>query len=220
MLNQLRRRLRPARELHILSSLDAYAQWAVNYPAHAHNPLMEAEEQAMLSLMPDVRGKTVLDLACGTGRYGRLALERGAITAIGLDNSVAMLRANKLRLIGQSSVEAIPLANQSLDVVLCGLALGHLPSLQASLSEISRILKSGGIALVSDFHPFLFLNGARRTFTGSDGQTYAVEHYAHLYADYHRVAQAVGLQVESVLEPKLGDDAKSPVVIVFKFVKR
>ncbi|MCK6615999.1 MAG: hypothetical protein L6Q47_17325 [Ignavibacteriaceae bacterium] len=33
--------------------LTGYAQWAKNYPAYAHNPLMEIEERAMLSLLPD-----------------------------------------------------------------------------------------------------------------------------------------------------------------------
>jgi hypothetical protein len=61
-----------------LSSLDAYAQWADTYPPHAHNALMQTEERTMLDLFLDVTGKAALDLACGTGRYGRIALERGA----------------------------------------------------------------------------------------------------------------------------------------------
>jgi len=38
--------------LSVLEPAEAYALWAASYPAHAHNPVMQAEERAMLSLMP------------------------------------------------------------------------------------------------------------------------------------------------------------------------
>src|SRR5512145_1210761 len=95
MLTRLRRLL-PSRPIRTLASLEAYACWAASYPPHAHNPLMQVEEQAMLNLMPDLAGRIVLDLACGTGRYSRLGLERGAHLAVGLDNSPAMLEAQRM----------------------------------------------------------------------------------------------------------------------------
>ena len=199
-----------------LPSLDAYSRWAATYPPHAHNALMEAEESAMSSLFPAYTAQVVLDLACGTGRYGLLAGEGGAETVIGLDNSPAMLRANPLSHRALATTESIPLPSASIDIILCGLALGHLPRLAPSLSEISRVLKPGGCALVSDFHPFIFLNGARRTFTAPDGRTYAVEHYPHLYSDYHRAALNSGLVIDSILEPRLDN---APIVIVYRFQK-
>jgi malonyl-CoA O-methyltransferase len=226
LLNRLLTRFFPTRSPQTLSSLDAYARWAASYPPHAHNALMQAEQAAMLSLLPDLTGRVVVDLACGTGRYGLLARERGARTVIGFDNSAAMLHANPLKHIAISTSEAIPLAGASVDVILCGLALGHLPRLAPTMREISRVLRTGGSALISDFHPFIFLNGQRRTFTAPDGSTYAVEHYAHLYADYHRAARDAGLQVTQVVEPRLGEDVAvrfadeatrtgTPVVIVY-----
>jgi malonyl-CoA O-methyltransferase len=199
-----------------LSSLDAYSRWAASYPPHAHNALMEAEEAAMRGLFPSFTGKIVLDLACGTGRYGLLAQVGGASRIIGLDNSPHMLLASPLAHRALSTTEAIPLASAAIDIILCGLALGHLPRLTPSIVEISRVMKPGGYALVSDFHPFIFLNGARRTFTAPDGRTYAVEHYAHLYSDYHRAASDSGLRIDSVLEPRLND---APIVIVYRLTK-
>ncbi len=230
MLHRLLRPLFPSRPIQTLSSLDAYARWVATYPPHAHNALMEAEESAMKSLLPDLAGRVVLDLACGTGRYGLLAYQRGAKIVIGLDNSAAMLRANPLKQIALSTSEALPLARESVDVVLCGLALGHLPRLAPTMHEISRVLKSGGTALISDFHPFIFLTGQRRTFTASDGKTYAVEHYPYLYADYQRAVHESGLHVRQVIEPRLVQDSavhfaddKSrrgmPVVIIFCLTK-
>jgi malonyl-CoA O-methyltransferase len=224
MLNRIRRRLFPLYtqwrgsrgERITLTSLDAYAQWAASYPPHAHNVLMEAEQAAMTSLFPSLAGKTILDLAGGTGRYGLLARDSGAKTVFSFDNSPAMLRANTLPYRALSTTESIPLANHSVDVILCGLALGHLPRLAPSIGEIARVLKPDGCALVSDFHPFIFLNGARRTFTAPDGTTYAVEHYAHLYSDYHSAASDSGLHITAVLEPRRDS---APIVIVYKMLK-
>jgi malonyl-CoA O-methyltransferase len=199
-----------------LFSLDAYSHWASSYPPHAHNALMQAEESAMRELFPSFTGCTVLDLASGTGRYGRIAQEGGAKLVIGLDNSPDMLRASVLSSRALATTEAIPLASNSIDIILCGLALGHLPDLAPSIREISRVLKPGGYALISDFHPFIYLNGARRTFTAPDGRTYAVEHYPHLYSDYHRTALDSGLHITAVLEPRRDD---TPIVVVYRLTK-
>jgi malonyl-CoA O-methyltransferase len=210
------RRVLPARPLHILNSLDAYDLWAANYPPQAHNVLMKTEQQAMLDLLPSLAGQVVLDLACGTGRYGLIAQERGAQQVIAIDNSPAMLAGNPLRNRVQATTEAVPLASASIDVILCGLALGHLPKIQPSLDEIGRILKPGGVALVSDVHPFIALNGAQRTFAAPDGKVYAVEHYPHLYGDTQRAAAQAGLVIDAVLEPIFD---RRPVVIVYRFLR-
>lgn len=221
MLDRFRRFL-PTVSLKTLSSLDAYARWAASYPPRAHNVLMQVEEAAMRKLMPDLHGQVVLDLACGTGRYGLLAHELGAKQVIGLDNSRAMLEANPQRQIALATSEAIPMPQQSVNLVLCGLALGHLPQLKPTLQEISRILKSGGVALISDFHPFVFLSGGQRTFTAADGLTYVVEHYAHLYADYHHASRESNLWIEDVVESSIemnNNGAGTPIVIVYRLCK-
>src|SRR5204862_7747374 len=75
-----------------LAPAAAYALWAASYPPHAHNPLMLAEERAMLALLPaDLRGRAVLDAGCGSGRYLLHALRRGARRALGVDLSAEML---------------------------------------------------------------------------------------------------------------------------------
>lgn len=228
MLPHFLRRLIPLQNPRTLTSLDAYDKWAASYPPRAHNALMRAEEAAMLRLLPDVAGASILDLACGTGRYGLIARERGAEPVLGLDNSPAMLAAAPLPLRALAATESLPLPAASVDGILCGLALGHLPQISPTFAEIARVLKPGGWALVSDFHPFIFLNGARRTFTAPDGSTYAVEHHLHLYADYHAASAAAGLLIDAVLEPRLGDDESvrfaddsthpgTPVIIAYRF---
>ena len=40
----------------------------------------------MLSLLPDLKGKKLLDLGCGTGEHLQLYLERGSAKVIGTDS--------------------------------------------------------------------------------------------------------------------------------------
>ena len=217
------RRLTGRGTLRTLPSLEAYARWAGSYPPQAHNALMQAEQAAVEALLPDLTGGAIVDLACGTGRYGLLAQARGAGRVIGLDNSRAMLLAGALRSI-QASAEAIPLPGGWADGLICGLALGHLPELGPSLAEIARVLRPGGWAVISDFHPGLFLSGRQRVFSAADGRTYAVEHYPHPMDAYVTAGAAVGLEVDAVEEPALVVDKPdlqgAPVVLILRFRKR
>lgn len=206
----------------VLSSLSAYAQWADHYPPAAHNPLMQAEQTTLLDLLPDVGGQTVLDLACGSGRYSQLLNGYGAHAIIAVDNSAAMLRVGKRHAVPalflQGETAAIPLGDQSVDGVICALALGHLPDLAPSMREIARVLKSGGWALISDFHPDRFRAGAMRTFKAADGKTYAVEHYLHSKETYAQVANRAGLTLTTTREPQLIIEGRLlPVVMVYAF---
>lgn len=213
-MNGLRRWLRRAPKT--LTSVEAYQLWAAAYPPHAHNPLMELEQRAMLDVMPPLSGRVVLDLACGTGRYMRIVEQAGAARVIGVDNSAAMLEGNAQRGRVLGSMSAVPLASESVDVVVCGLAVGHFPDLSAVLNEIGRVLKPGGAALISDVHPFAAHSGGQRTFTGTDRRTYAVEHYVHWYEDYVHAARDARLRIDAAAEPRYGG---SPVVIVYRMIK-
>jgi ubiquinone/menaquinone biosynthesis C-methylase UbiE len=50
-----------------------------------------AEEFTYLNLLGDVQGKTVLDLACGEGRFSRTIKRRGARQVVGVDISASMI---------------------------------------------------------------------------------------------------------------------------------
>lgn len=210
------RRLR--RSLRMLNSQQAYDQWAVDYPPMPHNQLMEVEHRAMVALMPSLYDRVVLDVACGTGRWGQWAVAQNARCVLGLDNSPAMLRNSVLQHIALAHIESLPVATASIDVVLCGLAIGHVSHPLNTIVEIGRVLKSGGVALLSDFHPYLAWSGAKRTFKARNGETYAVEHYAHGYADWHAAASAGELRIAGVQEPRLLDKTP-PVVLVMRLEK-
>jgi len=200
-------------ETPILTPAKAYALWAPNYPAHAHNPVMQAEERAMLALMPEgLHGQSVLDAGCGSGRYMLHALQRGARRVKGVDLSADMLQRAAQELRGhradaevtlvQGCITALPTPDAWADLTLCGLVIGHIEDLEQSLSELCRVTRPGGTVLCSDVHPIGHALGWLRDFK-SDGQRYAVRHTAHRYSHWHAACAHVGLDIEQVLEPML-----------------
>jgi len=205
--------------LSVLEPAEAYALWAASYPAHAHNPVMQAEERAMLSLMPvTLERKTVLDIGCGSGRYMLHALRRGAARVSGVDPSPEMLEQADVELrpfrplvkidLMQGSVAALPLPDAMADLTICGLVVGHLENLHAALAELCRVTRPGGVVLCSDVHPIGHALGWQRDFK-SGGSHYAVRHTQHLYSVWHAACATLGLQIDRVLEPML-DPADIP----------
>lgn len=219
---------RPDRDSHgsdPLEPTEAYARWAATYPPVPHNLLMEMEQAAMLELLPEVHNQCALDLACGSGRYLSILHERGAANVIGLDFSREMLavaQSNQKKLL-QGDVCALPLASAAFDLVVCGLAVGHVENLRSVIAEAGRVLRAGGEFLYSDFHPFGALAGWRRTFRAEDGKEYAVRHFTHWFEDHVAACRAAGLEITAVREPKIEITHKwksSPAVLVIRARKK
>lgn len=184
-----------------LDPQSAYALWAPTYPARPHNKLMEVEQAAMLELLADVSAKTVLDAGCGTGRYLDLLRRRNAF-AIGVDSSPAMLS----RVTGASALicgdlYALPFTAESVDAVVCGLALGDVSDLVLAISEFARVLRPGGSLLYSVVHPDGGPAGWTRSFDTPEGQRH-VATYWHSRATHER-ALAAAFAIEAVREPAL-----------------
>ena len=110
------------------------------------------------------QGDIVVDLACGTGDLCSLASQAGA-SVLGLDFSRNMLvRAKKKQtpaVLVEGDANAIPVRNASVTVVVSGFALRNFVSIERALSEIARVLASGGrLALLEvdvPTNPFLRL---------------------------------------------------------------
>lgn len=89
----------------------------------------------------------VVDLACGTGDLACEALARNA-EVIGVDVSESMLerarqRAPRARFL-RAEAENLPLADGSVDALVCGFALRNFVSIERVLEECARVLKGGG----------------------------------------------------------------------------
>jgi ubiquinone/menaquinone biosynthesis C-methylase UbiE len=114
-------------------------------------------------LLGDVRGRTVLDLGCGTGENIVLLLERGA-QVIGLDISpdliaIAQKRLNDANLkaslaVGDAYQTGLP--DESVDVIF-SMALIHHLDIKLVRDEMWRVLRKGGVIILRE--PVRFSRG-------------------------------------------------------------
>lgn len=196
-----------------LAPQDAYALWAPAYPPHPHNRLMAAEHAAVVALLPDLAGRQALDAGCGTGRYLRVLSGRGA-TVTGVDLSAPMLasaRTSANRLVRANLCE-LPLASCSMDVIVCGLALGDVEDLALAIREMARVLRPGGRLIYSVVHPDGATQGWSRTFE-ANGRPFAVAGFWHSEPEHRQACGRGGLTITAWEEPHLGDP-RHPVALV------
>lgn len=140
----------------------AYNQLAAEYDARIDDKPHNAyyDRPNTLALLPEVKGKHVLDAACGPGKYAEILLGRGA-RVTGLDLSPRMIELARRRTSGAGTFFvhdlARPLAmltDAACDVVLCALALHYLRDWGPTIREFHRVLRPGGTLVVSLEHPF------------------------------------------------------------------
>lgn len=155
-----------------VSAEEGYERWAPTYD-HAPNPLLHLEERKLAALLPNLSGKCVLDLACGTGRWlQKLVSESGS--TVGVDFSAAMLRVagRKTAIRGRlarADCQRLPFHGSVFDLVLCSFALGHIPDVGSIVRELSGVTKAGADVFVSDLHPEAYALGWRTGFRDSGG---------------------------------------------------
>jgi malonyl-CoA O-methyltransferase len=202
----------------------AYALWAPDYRDEPHNALMRVEQAAMLDLLPDVTGKVVLDVACGTGRYLRLLEAGGAARIVGLDLAQEMLarvRRGRAALV-RSDLRGLPFARASIDVAVCALALNDIAALGLAIAEIGRVLRPTGCLVYSVLHPRGGPLGWSRTFETADGPQTVITCW-HSRAAHDLACARAGLTIDAVLEPRLPsgivNPPDGPVALVVRGVK-
>ena len=163
------------------------------------------EKPTMLSLLPDLQGRKLLDLGCGTGGHLQLYLERGADKVIGTDLSEKMLeQAEK-------------------DLQKCGHYNEDFPALLAS---VANKLKPNGTLVFSQEHPITTCHKEGERWEKNEKKqqvAYRLNHYRdeglrernwfqQPFKTYHRTMAtiindliAAGFQIEQMAEPMLAE---------------
>jgi len=100
----------------------------------------------------DLRGRLVLDVGCGMGRFAEVATRWGA-RVVGIDLSAAAEVAAKNLAdrdfaAFQADVFALPFAPQSFDVIYSIGVLHHTPDCEAAVKALEKYLKPGGLLVV------------------------------------------------------------------------
>ncbi len=117
------------------------------------------ELPTLFSLLPDLEGKKVLDLGCGSGERCIDYLKKGAASVTGVDISEKMLAVaeaenNDLRITYlKMPMEEIGAIDDEFDVVISSLAFHYVEDFGGVVANVYRLLRDGGIFLFSQEHP-------------------------------------------------------------------
>lgn len=136
--------------------------YSVDAFLRGEDPLNDVE----INLLGDIKGKSILHLQCHFG-LDSLALARKGAIVTGIDFSeTAISKATELAQEAKlnatfvcTDVYTVPNAiDEQFDVVFTSYGtIGWLPDLRAWAAVVSKMLKQGGIFVMVDFHPALWM---------------------------------------------------------------
>src|SRR5438270_13129252 len=125
-----------------VSTVLAYQQQAAGYDAEAGGGLFAADEPVVAEYLRGREPGVALDAACGTGRFAEFLSRRGH-RVIGVDSSPDMLACARRRVpdgdFHVAELDRLPPPDSAVDVIVCALALVHVPRLQPVLAELARV---------------------------------------------------------------------------------
>ncbi len=148
-------------------------------PRSIHGHDGAPEWPSLRDLLPDLRGRRVLDLGCGYGWFSRWAVENGADQVLGIDLSERMLATARSRTsttavtpsitYEQHDLEHVTLEADAFDVAYSSLTLHYLEALPALVRQVHGALRAGGVFVFSVEHPLFTAPTNPGFVTASDG---------------------------------------------------
>lgn len=169
--------------------------------ARSVNGLEAAGEwHELRGMLPNFRGKRVLDLGCGFGWHCRYAEGQGAESVVGIDLSANMLeearaKTNSSRIeYRQLPIEAIDFPDASFDVVISSLVFHYLQSFSDICNKVAKCLSSKGDFVFSVEHPIFTAQGSQQWHRNANGEPmhWPVDHY---FAEGERKAVFLGKEL-------------------------
>jgi SAM-dependent methyltransferase len=192
-----------------------------------------------LQILDDVAGKDVLELGCGAAQWS-IHLARAGARVVALDNSEQQLvHARQLMekagvdfpLI-HASAEAVPLPDESFDVVFCDHGAITFADPYRTIPESARLLRSGGLVAFSLLSPLAWICwDEEKDELGSELRgTYfdlhreetpeGLIHFNLPYGEWIRLFRRSGLLVEDLVEPRPSVDAHTTYGFPLEWARR
>jgi SAM-dependent methyltransferase len=191
-----------------VSVVEGYRIWSAGYDRDP-NPLLALETRLLRERLEPLAGRTVIDVATGTGRWMAHALSRGA-HVFGCDISPHMLAAaarnpGTADRLAVADMRLLPFGCASADLAICSFALGYLSSPAIALREMARTARR---VIVTDLHPAAVEAGWKRSFR-SGGESWEFIHTRYSLRALDEAAAASGLRREWEIEAGFGEPERA-----------
>jgi ubiquinone/menaquinone biosynthesis C-methylase UbiE len=138
----------------VFSSEDGY-NLAADFYDEKEKYLNSFEQGKIIPLLGDLANKKVLDVGAGTGRLSLFLANRGAqVTALDMSPNMLELvkkKNSKIQTI-VSDAEDLSFDDESFDIVAAAFLIVHLKDPTRFFDEVYRVLKDGGIFIVTNIN--------------------------------------------------------------------
>ena len=183
-----------------ISVTDGYDAWAATYDEVA-NATRDAAAAKIRDWTPLFERRSVLEVGCGTGlNTEHLAAHATRVTAIDLSPGMLAVAAGRVagaphvKLLQADLRRALPGESGTYDVVVETLVLEHIADLEPVFAEAFRVLRSGGLMVTSELHPYRQLLGGQARFEVGGGEV-KIEAYRHTISDFANAAVDAGFRL-------------------------
>ena len=204
---------------------NAYNEWSEIYDTNI-NLTRDLDSTVTRNLLANRHFDSILELGCGTGKNTVFFAQIG-VQVHALDFSEGMIQKAMQKVkTGNVRFEVADLTkhwackDNACDLISCNLILEHIRDLLHIFSEAARVLRTGGIFLVNELHPFRQYKGTKARFERGD-ETVEVEAFVHHISDFLHASETNGLALVKLDEYwHEEDEGKMPRLVSFIFEKQ
>ena len=201
------------------------------------------ETPILFSMLPDLHGKSVLDIGCGMGQHSKQYCDMGAESVLGIDISEKMLEyarehnsADNLTYL-RMAMEDIEAIDRQFDLVTSSLVFDYVEDFGGLMRKIRSLMKKDAEFVFSMSHPVVtawdgVYDRYTRTETGerlyANLRNYCVEGLRKVdwvvngYECYHRTVSSLinaligaGFMIEECQEARISDDMRQKYPALF-----
>ncbi len=194
------------------------------------------ETPILLSMLPDVQGKKVLDIGCGMGQHAKQYSEMGAGSVLGVDISEKMLAHAKKHFSAdnitylQMAFEDISALDERFDIVTSSLAFDYAEDFDKLMRDVYSLLNNNSYFVFSMSHPMatawdgscdrytrtesgkrLYANVPNYMAEGKRSVKWVVEDYELYHRTFATIVNAIvkaGFQIEQCEESNVSNEMR------------
>ncbi len=194
------------------------------------------ETPILLSLIPELHGKSILDIGCGMGQHAKQYSDMGAKSVFGIDISEKMLEYAKEHFSAgnityrQMAFEDISALDERFDLITSSLAFDYAEDFDKLMRDVYRLLNNNSYFVFSMSHPMatawdgscdrytrtesgerLYANVPNYMAEGKRSVKWAVDNYELYHRTFASIINAIvkaGFLIEQCKESNVSDEMR------------